>query len=160
MSQDQNTATLNNVSYVIGDIFTTELPALGHGVNIYGVMGSGIAVIVRKTYPDVFPPYAEACRMSTLAPGSMLPVKVTPDKWVLNLASQDKPGPHAKMEWLSSAVRTSFEFAVGAGLEGFAIPRIGAGIGGLEWEDVKIELENIASEFPNVKLEIWSLPGA
>jgi O-acetyl-ADP-ribose deacetylase (regulator of RNase III) len=160
MSQDQNTTTLNNVAYVTGDIFTTELPALGHGVNIYGVMGSGIAVIVRKTFPKVFPPYAEACRMSTLAPGSMLPVKVTDDKWVLNLASQDKPGPHAKMEWLSSSVRASFEFVQKESIEGFAIPRIGAGIGGLKWEDVKVELENIASEFPNVKLEIWSLPDA
>lgn len=151
---------MSNVDFKIGDLFSTELPAIGHGVNIYGVMGSGIAPIVRKIYPAVFAPYREACVSHKLQPGQMFPVEVEPNKWVFNLASQDRPGPNARLDWFEASLRQSFEFAYWSNLEGFAIPRIGAGIGGLTWEDVKAKIIEVAYEYPTVVVEVWSLPDA
>jgi len=150
----------SNLTHRIGDIFTTELPAIGHGVNVYGIMGSGIAVIVRNHFPDIFEPYSEACKGKTLLPGGMLPVLTKEGPWVFNLASQDRPGPNAHIEWLEESTEASFVFAEENKLEGFALPRIGAGIGGLVWADALAALEKVAALHPNTKLEIWSLPDA
>jgi O-acetyl-ADP-ribose deacetylase (regulator of RNase III) len=151
---------MSNVEFKVGDLFSSELPAIGHGVNIYGVMGAGIAPIVRRLYPAVFAPYRAKCETHEFQAGDMLPVEVLPGKWVFNLASQDKPGKNARLEWLESSLRSSFEFAAANNLEGFAIPRIGAGIGGLTWGDVKKTIADVAVDYPNVTIEVWSLPDA
>lgn len=150
-----------NITHKTGDIFTTTMPAFGHGVNVYGVMGSGIAVAAKNLCPDIFDEYREACLNKTLKPGGMLPIySEVNGRWVLNLASQDKPGRNATYGWLGSSVIEAFEFVKANNLEGFALPRIGAGIGGLEWENVSLVLELIAANYPEIKLEVWSLPGA
>lgn len=146
------------VKFIAGDIFTSTQPALGHGVNIIGVMGSGIAPLIRKRHPKVFAPYKEACDAQTLVAGGMLPVETEPGFWVLNLASQDNPGRNARLEWLMESLERAFMFVVKNNLSGFAIPRIGAGVGGLEWADAKNAIERVASGYPDVTLEVWILP--
>jgi len=147
----------------VGDLFTTELPAMGHGVNVYGLMGAGIAKVVANLFPSVLPPYKEACKRKLLVPGGLQFVKTAEREnfYVLNLASQDKPGKHARLEWLDSSLRSAVQFCQDEGLEGLAIPRIAAGIGGLDWESqVRPLMEQIASEYDDVMVEIWSMPDA
>lgn len=151
-----------SVEFITGDAFTTTMPAIGHGVNIYGMMGAGFAKVVATRYPQVLAPYKQACRDKTLAPGLMQYVKVetAPDFYILNLASQDKPGKHARLEWVESSMSAAFRFCKEQGLEGFAVPRIGANIGGLNWLDVKEVMESVAKKEDQIHLEIWSLPNA
>ena len=87
----------------------------------------------------------------------MLPIKVNDTRWVLNMASQDDPGPNARLDWLSESLDAAFAFAVEEGINGFAIPRIGAGIGGLQWDDVLAEINTVALRYPSVTLEVWTL---
>lgn len=146
-----------------GDMFTTTLPAIAHGVNIKGYMGAGVALHVKRNFPNVMAPYKAACKSKELVAGGFQAVKVkeNPDFWVLNLASQDELGNHARMEWLESSMEEAVAFAKANEMEGFAIPRIGAGIGGLDWEtEVKPYLEKVASREDGLMIEIWSLPGA
>lgn len=150
----------DNVEYITGDIFTTTLPALGHGVNIDGIMGSGIAVLVRRNFPDIFAPYKAACEDGTLLAGGFQPILTESGMWVFNMASQNRPGANARLSWLEETVETAFIFAERENISGFALPRIGAGVGGLKWTNVDDSLNRIAALFPNVKLEIWSLPDA
>lgn len=151
--------TSSNLVHKIGDIFTTDQPAIGHGVNLWGVMGSGIAVLVRRNFPEIFTPYKKACTKKTLTPGGMLPI-FTKDTWIFNLASQVQPGANASLALLEDSVHESFRFAEEENISGFALPRIGAGVGGLEWPDALAVLEKVAAEHPNVELEVWSLPDA
>lgn len=145
-----------------GDIFDTKLPAIGHGVNLYGVMGAGIAKAIATVFPQVLNPYKEACKTKQLTPGTMQYVQVqdNPTFYILNLASQDRPGKHARLEWVESSLEAAILFCKTNNLEGFAVPRIGARIGGLAWEDVKEILERVALQEPDVLVEIWSLPNA
>lgn len=151
---------MTNLKFITGDLFTSEQPAIGHGVNIRGVMGSGIAPLVRAHFPAVFPPYKAACDRGELEPGDMLPVEVEENKWVFNLASQDNTGRNARLEWVDQSLISSFEYCLEHGISGFAIPRIGAGVGGLNWKDVKEVIINVASDYPIVELDVWSLPDA
>lgn len=146
-----------NVIERVGDLFDTDMPAIGHGVNVDGKMGAGVAKIVRKNFPSVYHRYAAECADGALKPGEMLPLQAPDGVWILNLASQDRPGPYARKEWLHTSLLHAFDFARSEGLEGFAIPRIGAGIGGLDWEDACVTINKIAEFYPDVTLEVWSL---
>lgn len=140
-----------------GDVFTTTLPAVAHGVNLKGVMGAGIAKTVRKLFPEVYRDYRAACFSNRFNVGEMLPL-YSPGRnlWVFNVASQDLPGANARIDWLEESLMASAEFCMMKGLAGFAAPRIGAGIGGLVWEDVLAVFEKVAADYPSLTIELWT----
>lgn len=138
-----------------GDVFTSELPAVAHGVNTHGVMGSGIAVAVKKNFPQTYQTYRNHCLSGELQPGMVFP-SYEEGKWVLNLASQDKPGANARIDWLEESLVKAATFCEAKNLQGFAAPRIGAGIGGLEWEEVLATFEKTAERFPGITIELWT----
>ena len=39
-------------------------------------------------------------------------------------------------------------------IEGVALPAIGAGLGGLKWDDVKAVLNKVSNDYPNVDLYV------
>lgn len=139
------------------------MPAIGHGVNTYGMMGGGIAALIARKFPSVLEPYVEACKTKELVPGGFQAVKIEelPDFYIFNIASQQKPGPDARMEWLESGMEAAIAYAKENGFKGFAVPRIGGNIGGLDWEtESKPVIEAVAAREDSVLVEIWSLPDA
>lgn len=150
----------DNVRYLTGDMFTTTQPAFGHGVNTQGVMGSGIARIIRNLYPAVFPPYKKACDNGTLKGGGMLPVQIENGPLILNIASQEKPGANATYDFVRESIDNTFRYAYHINLSGFALPRIASDIGGLEWSKVSAIIEELAAGNPDTIVELWSLPNA
>ena len=135
-----------------GDLFSSDCPTLGHGVNTVGVMEGGIAVEFRRRWPDLYEAYAVACNTGQLKPGQVF-VYEAADRLILNMATQDGVGRGAaRIEW----VRACAEYVAGLGLSRLAIPRIGCGLGGLQWEDVRPVLEETLAPIPRV--EVWSLP--
>ena len=140
-----------------GDIFETRQPALGHGVNTHGLMGAGIAVAFRRKFPEIFVPYETACHTGALTAGGVLPIQTKTGQWVFNIASQDRPGKHARLSWLKEGMEATLHFCKEENISGIAIPRIGAGIGGLKWEEVYETLEELAEQYDPVDVEIWSL---
>jgi O-acetyl-ADP-ribose deacetylase (regulator of RNase III) len=147
----------DNFVYMQGNLFTTNQPAFGHGVNIMGKMASGFAKFVKDLYPEVRQTYIEVCERQELKPGGMLPLKAKDGMWVLNLASQDHPGPNARYEWLESSLIETFKFLKEKGLTGIALPKIGAGIGGLEWDKVEQIIFEQTAKNPEVLVELWVL---
>lgn len=146
-----------------GDIFTTEMPAIGQGVNTYGQMGAGIAKLIANRFPSVLKPYQDACKSKELVAGGFQAVKVEEkeDFYILNLASQRKPGRDATLERLEPSFLSALAFAKEAGLTGFALPRIGSGIGGLDWHtEAKPLLEKLSSAEDSLLIELWSTPDA
>lgn len=140
-----------------GDIFTTTLPAIGHGVNIQGDMGSGIARTIKELFPKVEKDYRKVCARGKLKTGELLPI--TDEKTgliILNIASQEYGGPNAKYLYLAQGLQKAFEYVREQKLSGFAIPRIGAGVGGLSWDIVLTLVEEIAGLYPDVDLEVWT----
>ncbi|WOO85328.1 O-acetyl-ADP-ribose deacetylase 1 [Vanrija pseudolonga] len=145
------------VTYHTGDLFTSTAKHLAHGVNTTGVMGKGIAVGFKRAYPAMFPLYKAACKSGELLPGGVQAYH--DDKTntaVYNVATQDRPGPHARVEWVHSGLESVFETVAAEGGV-LAIPRLGAGIGGLSWEEqVRPIVVELAAKH-NIDVEVWSL---
>ena len=148
------------VEYRTGDLFTQpDLRALGHGVNCHGVMGSGIAPLFRKRSEAMYEAYRTECNTGRLTLGGVF-VWVNPDGTVVyNMASQDKPGRNATLAAVESSLNEALAHAETTGVTAIGIPRIGAGIGGLNWDDVKDVIENAAERSP-VTIVVVSLPDA
>lgn len=134
---------------VQGDLFQATEGALGHGVNTVGVMGAGIAAVFRKRFPGLYEDYREACRGGFLQPGGVLPWQdPVSGKWIYNIASQDLPGAHARLDWLATGVGAALDHAYAQGVPVVALPRLGAGIGGLQWEEVLRTLKQVERNRP------------
>lgn len=138
-----------------GDLFFSDAPALGHGVNVQGVMGAGVAKEFRALYPAMYDEYVDACRSGALRPGGMLPWHdERRGRWVYNLATQDEPGRTARLEWLESAAAAMVTHAETSGVRRVALPRIGCGVGGLRWDEVREALVRLAGN-TSVRIEVW-----
>lgn len=140
----------------IGDLFTSDAPALGHGVNCKGLMGAGIAIQFRRGYPGMYAEYRKLCVEKLLRPGQIYPYRAG-DRTIVNIASQEYPGPDASLRWLELGLSAALEYCVERELAALAIPRIGCGIGGLAWLDAKHVMTEVASSFDTVTLEVWTL---
>lgn len=73
---------------------------------------------------------------------------------MFNMATQDRPGPRARIEWVKDSAKLVAEFAQVHNIDRVAIPRIGCGIGGLEWADVRLALS--AAETGMFQFEVWT----
>lgn len=137
-----------------GDLFTSTAEALGHGANCRGLMGAGIAKQFRDRWPDMHSEYRKLCEEGLLKPGDVYPYRAA-DRILINIASQEYPGPDAQLEWLAAGMAKALLYCADRGVKSLAIPRIGCGIGGLQWDDVRAVLETF-NDAP-VVLEVWTL---
>lgn len=145
------------VTQELGDLFHSGEAAIGHGVNVYGVMGAGIAVGFKREYPEMFEYYAAACREKVLQPGRVLFWREQGKASVYNIASQDSPGANASYEWLEEGLDRALAHAKAQGFTRIGLPRIGAGIGGLEWDEV-FPLFTRLSDKHGVDIAVWYKP--
>ena len=128
--------------------------AIGHGCNCDGVMG-GLAAHVESHWPALAADYRAACEAGTFTLGGVRPwLDEATGVWIYNLATQQQPGADARLEAIGSSVRAAIEHARAHDVATIYLPRIGAGIGGLRWEDVRATLEAVSTDNDDVDLVV------
>ena len=137
-----------------GDLFTTEAKHLGHGVNIQGKMGAGIAKTFREKFPDMYFHYRAQCHNQLLDVGQDFMFEEN-GLFIHNISSQEFTGRDAKYTWLQRGLVAAMENVEAVGGDLLALPEIGCGIGGLEWDNVKKFMLLAEENHPNVTLEVW-----
>lgn len=142
-----------------GDLFEMDFDAYGHGVNCVGVMGSGIAPFFRDLDKNMYQTYQYLCAGGGLIPGTVMPWRLNNDRYVYNLATQFRLGNDARLDAVERSVQQMFYHAEQMGVETIGIPRIGCGIGGLDWKDVRMVLLDVAESTSKVTLTAVTLPG-
>jgi O-acetyl-ADP-ribose deacetylase (regulator of RNase III) len=121
------------IIYRKGDLFASGLRAIAHGVNCQGVMGAGIAAGFRARWPDMYDAYRAACKAGALQPGDTMRWDV-PGLTIWNLATQRNPGRGASTAAIRAAMDRMVGQAQGLAIRQIGIPKIGCGIGGLDWQ--------------------------
>ena len=111
-------------------------------------MAGGVAADVRARYPAMHDEYQRLCRDRRVGFGSASAWTAPDGSVVFNLATQDRPGRNADLGAVESSVGVMLREAQERGLGAVGMPRIGAGIGGLEWPDVEAVLERAAQDSP------------
>lgn len=133
------------IKYVIGNIFESEAEALVNTVNTVGVMGKGIALQFKKIFNENFKIYKESCKNNEIDIGKLLVVKdsslLTGEKYIINFPTKKdwrKPSEYSYIEdGLEDLKNVIYKYKI----RSIAIPPLGAGNGGLIWENVKKIIE-------------------
>lgn len=126
------------ISYRDGDLLKSKEPVIAHGCNTHGVMGAGIARQIATLYPDAYEQYRKACRTRKFRLGSSQAIWTRTngtERLVFNLGTQDRPGADASAWAVFLSFANLAEYCYRLGVPVVAIPRIGAGIGGLSWSN-------------------------
>lgn len=128
-----------DIQYVDTDITTVGFGIIGHGVNCHGVMGSGVALAVRQKWPEVYDCYHKNDSGKQML-GSAHIIRVGYQLWVANCYTQEFYGNVPGRKYASvDAIRQSLEFVYSfadgeESCEDYHFPKIGCGLGGLDWE--------------------------
>lgn len=141
---------------VTGDMFNGGGDAIAHGCNMQGVMGAGVARVVRDMYPRMYDTYRRKCQRKVFKLGDVWYWDAEPA--VFNLMTQDQPGPDARLSAVTTSVRKMLFRAGVEGIKSIDMPRIGCGIGGLEWVDVRETLVRVLEDTrTDVELRVFTL---
>lgn len=133
-----------SIEFVAGNVFTYPgLQGWAHGCNCQGAMGAGIAVEFRRRFPDMYDSYARMCRAGAYKPGDCYSYS-TDEVTVFNLATQESW--KAQLDWIETAVQNMLRQAKVLGVTSIGFPAIGAGLGGLQWADVKAVLQKLGDQ--------------
>ena len=127
------------IEYRKGNLFDTDILHIVHGCNAQGVMGSGVAKIVKEQYFDAFKFYAEQYDESGLKLGDVQFVPAN-GKVIVNAVTQENYGRDGKRyvdyHAVSAAMKTINRVLKLSGYTEVAMPQIGAGLGGGDWNNV------------------------
>jgi O-acetyl-ADP-ribose deacetylase (regulator of RNase III) len=141
------------IQLISGDLFANRFgaQALAHGCNCRGPMEAGVATGFRDRYPEMFTEYRRRCRAEPRAfnLGDAWPWKAEGRPWVFNLATQEGVWrARASYDAVEAALRSMREQADDQGVGSIAVPRTGAGQGGLSWRKVRAVVEKVFADWP------------
>jgi O-acetyl-ADP-ribose deacetylase (regulator of RNase III) len=133
-------------TFVEGDLFqTANLRAFAHGCNCAGAMGKGIGVEFRARFPRMYDAYKARCAAGLFVPGGVFTWREG-DLTVFNLGTQKTWRSKALLPAIKTSVAKMIEEAEATGLSDVGLPRIGAGLGGLEWATVRELLAELGAK--------------
>jgi O-acetyl-ADP-ribose deacetylase (regulator of RNase III) len=148
------------IEYRKGDLLDVNFGVIIHGCNSHGVMGSGVALAVKNKYPGAYESYRDYIDISKDDQdllGSVIVYEVNDNLMVANMITQKDFGTH-KRQVNYGAIARGFDdleefYANMPGLV-FHFPKIGAGLGGGDWEVIAEIIEQMC---PNRRLVCWEL---
>jgi O-acetyl-ADP-ribose deacetylase (regulator of RNase III) len=118
---------------VEGDLFRSGCQTLVNPVNCMGVMGKGIAVDFKTRYPEMFRRYQAICARGALQPG-LLWLYTRERTWVLCFPTKQDWRKPSQVQWLQAGLLKLSETWEQRGITSLAIPAIGCGLGGLDFD--------------------------
>lgn len=132
------------ITFTQGNLLEAHAEALVNTVNTVGVMGKGIALMFKERFDENFRRYAAACKAKEVQTGKMF---VTPvheldgPRWIVNFPTKQHWRAPSRMEWVIEGLQDLRRFLIEQQVKSIAIPPLGAGNGGLEWADVREQIE-------------------
>ena len=119
-----------------GTVFNTDAQAIVNTVNCKGVMGAGIALEFQLRFPEMFACYESKCEAGDIRIGKM-DYYDNGDLMIINFPTKYDFKYPSKIEWVEQGLQDFVDSYSSHGIESVAFPKLGAGKGGLNWEEVK-----------------------
>ncbi len=146
-----------------GNLLEADADALVNTVNCVGVMGKGIALQFKQAFPENFTHYAKVCKAKQMHPGHVLVFEtggIVNPKYIINFPTKRHWKGKSKMEDIEAGLQDLAAQIQRLGIRSIAIPPLGAGLGGLNWLDVKQRIEATFAELPDVRVLLFEPKGA
>ena len=158
------------IKYVKGDLLEAPERCILHGCNAQGVMGSGVAKLIRAKWPSAYLAYKASEQYDGMRLGVITYAHQDDGKLIFNGITQEFYGRvpnHCYVSyWAVKEVMQDMNFLAKSldeyfekqGVPSIAMPMIGAGLGGGNWEIISkiIEEESIIFQPVVYHLEDYS----
>lgn len=141
-----------------GNILEQGTEALVNTVNCVGVMGRGIALQFREAYPENYKQYKAACKRNEVVPGRMLVFEMNMlmgHRLIINFPTKRHWREKSRIEDIVSGLKDLVAVLRRYQIRSVAIPPLGCGLGGLNWDVVRPMIENALNELPDVNVFLF-----
>lgn len=146
-----------------GNLLTADAEALVNTVNCVGYMGKGIALQFKQAFPENFKAYEKACRVNEVKPGRMFIFEtgsmVNP-RYIINFPTKRHWRGKSRIEDIDSGLSALAADVERLGIRSIAVPPLGSGLGGLDWNVVRPMIEQAFAALPEVRILLYSPQGA
>lgn len=146
------------MEFIQGDLLRADTDALVNTVNCVGFMGRGVAAQFKRAYPDNFRAYELACNRGEVFPGKMFVFatgRVTRPRYIVNFPTKRHWRGKSRIEDIESGLKALVEEVTARGIESIAIPPLGCGLGGLDWNEVRPLIEDAFAAVPSVRALVF-----
>lgn len=146
------------ISFTQGNLLAANAEALVNTVNTVGVMGKGIALMFKETFPENFKIYQAACKRGEVRIGHMLVTErqdMYGPKWIINFPTKQHWRSPSHIEWIEQGLNDLARVIRENKIKSVAIPPLGSGHGGLDWQDVRPKIETALSKLSDVEIIVY-----
>lgn len=147
------------IRFTQGNLLEAPAEALVNTVNEIGVMGKGIALMFREAFPENTRRYVNACKAKEVQVGTMFVVRerdLTGARWIINFPTKKHWRHPSKMEWIREGLMDMVRVIRENQIRSVAVPPLGCGAGGLEWSQVKQEIELALGHLDDVDVIVYA----
>jgi O-acetyl-ADP-ribose deacetylase (regulator of RNase III) len=145
-----------------GNLLEADADALVNTVNTVGIMGKGIALQFKKAYPDMFADYKRASdrgelqlgRVHVYRTGRMRP------RFILNFPTKKHWRSRSRLKDIESGLADLVRQIRALHIASIAVPPLGSGHGGLDWNDVRPLIVESLRQLPEVHVLLYAPTGA
>lgn len=128
------------MKFTTGNLFDCDAEALVNTVNTVGVMGKGVALQFKERFPTNYKLYESACKKGEIQIGKMFITSTDSmlnPKWIINFPTKEHWMHKSSYGFIESGLSDLVYQIEKLNIQSIAIPPLGAGQGGLNWEKVK-----------------------
>lgn len=147
------------IKFMSGDLLRANVEALVNTVNTAGVMGKGIALQFKQAFPANFAAYEKAAKRGEIVPGKVHIFETgqfTNPRYILNFPTKRHWRGKARLEDIEAGLKDLIHILHEKQIRSVAIPPLGCGFGGLDWEQVRPCILSALEALPEV--EAWVYP--
>jgi len=146
------------IEYTRGDILCEDAEALVNTVNCVGVMGRGIALQFKERFPGNFTAYAKACQRGEVQPGRMFVYEtgqlISP-RYIINFPTKRHWRGPSQLADIDAGLLALVREVEERQIKSIAVPPLGSGLGGLEWDTVRPRIERALAPLSEVRVIIF-----
>lgn len=133
------------IQFKQANLLESDAQAIVNTVNTVGVMGKGIALQFKNQYPHNYKLYAAACKAKEVVVGKMFVTEENSllggKKIIINFPTKTDWRKPSEYSYIENGLQDLVKVIEDKNIKSIAIPPLGAGNGGLDWNKVKELIE-------------------
>lgn len=158
-----------------GIFIDSQAEAIVNTVNTVGVMGKGVALLIKEKFEENYRQYRAACKRNEIEVGRMFVVRTEASQrellvdaskknvtenpqWIINFPTKKHWRNPSQLVWIEEGLKDLKRVIDENVIQTVAMPQLGCGNGGLDWKDVKPLVDEVFGNDLSVTIIVYDPP--